>query len=300
MQDVSARQSDFRWWEQFFIPMHYTQARYVRAQPLGYLAYFASLCFGTSWAARVIDRAHNLRNPGEGIWNAMLRHNGNTLQVKNLDRVPLTGPVVIVSNHPTGFVEGMILGALLDPIRPDLKFVATSQLLDFELTRGFAHRIIPVPIDARLSGAEGIKVDRASARSLRQIIKHLSEGKALVNFPPGAGWSSKVMSKDGKRLKDRPWDPSIFKVAKSQKATLVPIRVNIDTCRSRRWAHWLGSSAFVIVGPAADFRALRGQTISIEVGEPVGPDALANQNLVELSKQCRRFCNRIDSNGAAE
>src|SRR6476620_6962539 len=35
-------------------------------------------------------------------------------------KIPTTGPLVIVSNHPVGAIEGVILGEILTSIRPDV------------------------------------------------------------------------------------------------------------------------------------------------------------------------------------
>src|SRR5258708_25902419 len=46
----------------------------------------------------------------------------------HLDRIPKSGPVMLVANHPFGIIEGVILAALLPPIRPDLKIMANFLL----------------------------------------------------------------------------------------------------------------------------------------------------------------------------
>jgi putative hemolysin len=50
---------------------------------------------------------------------------------EDLDRIPRTGAAVVVANHPFGFIEGGILGALLPSIRPDVKIMANSLLSVF-------------------------------------------------------------------------------------------------------------------------------------------------------------------------
>ena len=41
-------------------------------------------------------------------------------------RIPATGPVVVVANHPCGFVYGLILNVLVGRIRPDLKILTRA------------------------------------------------------------------------------------------------------------------------------------------------------------------------------
>ncbi|MDB5171705.1 MAG: hypothetical protein JWN51_478, partial [Phycisphaerales bacterium] len=44
----------------------------------------------------------------------------------DLARIPKTGPVVIVANHPFGALDGMILASLVRKVRPDSKVMANS------------------------------------------------------------------------------------------------------------------------------------------------------------------------------
>src|SRR5256885_15194757 len=49
----------------------------------------------------------------------------------DLDHIPRSGSVVAVANHPFGFIEGVLLAALLPKIRPDVKIMANSLLSAF-------------------------------------------------------------------------------------------------------------------------------------------------------------------------
>ena len=47
---------------------------------------------------------------------------------ENLERIPKTGPLVIVANHPFGAIEGIIMAAMLLQVRPDMKIMANYML----------------------------------------------------------------------------------------------------------------------------------------------------------------------------
>src|SRR4029434_689394 len=46
----------------------------------------------------------------------------------DLAKIPETGPVVVVSNHPFGMLDGLVLDAVLRRRRPDVKLLANSLL----------------------------------------------------------------------------------------------------------------------------------------------------------------------------
>jgi putative hemolysin len=93
---------------------------------------------------------------------------------EDLARVPRSGTVVVVANHPFGLVEGAILAALLQRVRPDVKFLANSLLAGIE---GLEDCLIPVD-----PFGDAAKVNW---RGLRQSIAWLAQGGLLVTFPAG-------------------------------------------------------------------------------------------------------------------
>src|ERR1019366_4066932 len=66
------------------------------------------------------SRASNETNsPNGGVFARFLEEVGVHWKCspEDLARIPKSGPVVIVANHPFGFVEGATLGALLAQVR---------------------------------------------------------------------------------------------------------------------------------------------------------------------------------------
>jgi putative hemolysin len=94
----------------------------------------------------------------------------------DFEKIPRTGPVVAVSNHPFGILDGVMLADLLPRARPDVR-ILTNQLLGAlpELARMC---FFVDPFDRADSRA-------ANGRALKQAIKHLRDGGMLLIFPAG-------------------------------------------------------------------------------------------------------------------
>ena len=116
---------------------------------------------------------------GQGFWRAALDTMGINLTTPQtqLNRIPKTGPVIIVANHPHGMVDGMIFADLIGRVRSDYRILTRSLLTSIDEVAG--SYMIPVPFphdpDAQRKGVEM----RAKA------MKHLKAGGVVALFPSG-------------------------------------------------------------------------------------------------------------------
>src|SRR5215469_10262872 len=91
-------------------------------------------------------------------------------------RIPASGPVVVVANHPYGVLDGALLTVLLTRVRPDVKVLTNFLLGDVpELQR---HCIFVDPFQTDRS------VD-SNRRALREALAWLQQGGMLAIFPAG-------------------------------------------------------------------------------------------------------------------
>ncbi len=95
---------------------------------------------------------------------------------QGFEGVPAAGPLVMVANHPFGALEGLVLAKALLPVRPDLRFLANYMLAAAPELRELIFSVDPF-------GGDGAQPRNMAG--LRQAIRHVADGGALVVFPSG-------------------------------------------------------------------------------------------------------------------
>ena len=100
------------------------------------------------------------------------------LQVADSDtaRIPKTGPVVVVANHPFGVLDGAILASLLAQVRPDVKVMANYLLDDVPELQRYCIFVDPFGSDHSID---------ANRRPLKEALTWLRQGGMLAVFPAG-------------------------------------------------------------------------------------------------------------------
>jgi len=93
------------------------------------------------------------------------------LDESQLERIPRTGPAVVVANHPYGGLEGLFLIAQLLRYRSDSLFFANELLARIPEIRE-----VLLPVDA-FGGARAAK---KNAKSLRAALKHVRNGGSHI------------------------------------------------------------------------------------------------------------------------
>jgi len=132
---------------------------------------------------------------------------------ERLAALPKQGPLVVVSNHPFGVLDGIVMCALMRRARPDFLVLTNAVLL-----RAPEMRDHMLPIDF----SETIEAQRANVASRAKALAHLKNGGCLVIFPAGA--ISTSPDRLGRRpAEDPPWTPYLARLVQSAKAPVAPI-----------------------------------------------------------------------------
>ncbi len=124
---------------------------------------------------------------GQAFWPATMEVMGIDLLTpqEQLDRIPATGPVVLVANHPHGLVDGMILADLIGRVRDDYRILTRSLLTGID--ESAAGYLIPVPFPHEPDSQKKMIEMR------KQAMDHLAEGGLVALFPSGVVAASETL-----------------------------------------------------------------------------------------------------------
>lgn len=150
---------------------------------------------------------------GAPFWPKAMRHMGIRIDTppEEIARIPATGPLVVVANHPSGLVDGMLMAELINRVRSDFKILTRSLLTGIPEVEEF---MIPVPFPHEENARElGLKMRN-------DTMAHLRAGGVIILFPAGKvamspGWWDTAVEAE--------WNVFTHKIVKSTGATILPI-----------------------------------------------------------------------------
>ena len=186
--------------------------------------YFGRKGLWARWRARAImklaalDRINRLYSDAlayEGPYPEGLLHAMDVrteVDPREADRIPPEGPAIVIANHPTGALDGIVLIDWLSKRRPDARFMGNYLLSRIgPLKRYF---ISVDPFDAKAAG---------NVSGMREAMRHLSRGGLLVIFPAGevATWR-----KGFRDIGDREWPRGVMRFIRRAEVPVIPLYID--------------------------------------------------------------------------
>lgn len=201
---------------------------------------------------------------GANFWDVMRDRYGLSLDIVggSLDNIPKTGPLIALSNHPYGILDGLMLGHILSQTRGDFRILANSV---FDKAEDINRVILPISFDeTKEAAAQNIATRKAA-------LDYMNEGGALGVFPGGTvSTSARPMG----RPLDPGWRTFTSKLITKSRANVVPIY--FDGANSRLFQ--LASHAHPTLRVALlinEFKRLVDKPVRVVIGQPIAQDDLA-------------------------
>lgn len=182
------------------------------------------------------------------------------IRVDGLDNIPATGPALIVSNHPTGIADGIVLHAVVSAVRDDLFIYANHDMI----------RVLPqteeliAPVEWRMEKRSHAKT-KYTMDYTRQA---LGQGRIGLIFPSG-----RLAKRHGLTLHERPWMTSAAMIARKFGVPVIPLHI-----RARNSAlFYLLDALHPTLRDVTLFNEVlnkAGHTYRVTIGRPIDPATL--------------------------
>ena len=201
---------------------------------------------------------------GADFWQVMTNRYGVELDVIGgaLENIPRNGPLIVVSNHPYGILDGLMMGHILS-VRRDGDFRVLAHRI-FRSAPDLERIILPISFD---DTKEAAKLNLATRT---EAVRYLTEGGAIGIFPGGTvSTSATPFSKP----MDPGWRTFTAKMVAKSGATVVPVFFEGHNSRLFQLASHLHTTLrtgmFI-----REFKARINKPVRVVIGEPIPQEAL--------------------------
>jgi putative hemolysin len=183
------------------------------------------------------------------------------ISAEDRDRIPRTGPLIIVANHPHGGSDALALGSLLVSVRNDVKFLAN-----------YLTGIVPEldPYFFYVDPFAGNAAVKSNIGPLKLAIKHLKAGGSLATFPSGTVSHLHLLKR---RVTDPQWTANSAAIARMTHATIIPVYIdgrNTDWFQLAGLIHPMLRTALLI----REMMNQQGRSLELRVGQPIPPSRM--------------------------
>ena len=133
---------------------------------------------------------------------------------KDTAKIPSSGSLVVVANHPFGALEGVVLGHIFKGVRRDVKILG-NYILEY------IPELRPMIISVDPFGNKDAIAK--NARAFKTAIEWLREGGVLITFP--AGEVSHINLRRA-RVTDSPWSPHVAGIVRRTRSRVLPVYIS--------------------------------------------------------------------------
>ncbi|TWT45627.1 hypothetical protein RAS1_20550 [Phycisphaerae bacterium RAS1] len=133
------------------------------------------------------------------------------VSARDIAGVPASGSLIVVANHPFGGLDGMILTALLQRVRPDVRLLANYLLAGIPDMHETCFFVDPFG---------GPDAARRNLSAMKSALRWVKGGGVLGVFPAGEVSHLRLSHRC---ITDPPWSDSVARLAQAAAAPVLPV-----------------------------------------------------------------------------
>ena len=237
-------------------------------QGLGLKGFFGTCAAGLAYGFLRLGKINRLFDgaadyQGREFADHLIENMGITIDVspEQLESIPKEGGFVMVSNHPFGGIEGVMLLSAIAKVRPDFKLMANFILSHIPNLKECFFSVNPFEKNPEWKSSVG---------GIKGAMLHIAAGNGLGVFP--AGEVSRYHGHDFPE--DLPWSTSIARIIKNAGVPVIP--VFWDGCNSKLF--YLEDKIHTMLGTARLTKELINKhdtCFNLQIGKPILPAEIA-------------------------
>ena len=248
------------------MPSNHLHTSETQSEVLSRVAHFPGIAGKLAPVGKVRDLYRRVQRSPQGFrLESLLAEMRVKLKTHSADqsRIPTTGPVVVVANHPYGVLDGALLTVLLTRVRPDVKILTNFLLADIpELQRNCIF-VDPFQTDRSIE---------SNRKAIREALAWIEHGGMLAIFP--AGEVSQFQMPAG-HIADPQWNDTAVRLIRRTGATALPVFFcghNGVGFQLLGMIHPKLRTAFLL----QEFLKQEGKTVEVRVGSPIPSDTITS------------------------
>ena len=199
---------------------------------------------------------------------------------KNL--IPKTGKLLVVSNHPFGTIDGIILCSILTKIRSDVKIITHKVLAQAPAVK---HQILPIDFTSSKSALIN------NIMTKRKAEDHLKNDGVVIIFPNGQISTDK---KYKQKIIEKEWKTFASKLTLKSKSPVLPFYFEGQNSKVFHYANKIGQT-FRYSVLMYELRKKMGKTINVHIGSLIDNDKIKSiGGLKEITDYLRQETYNLD------
>lgn len=184
----------------------------------------------------------------------------HSLSLRDRQKIPSEGRLVVVANHPLGGLDGLALLRAVREIRPDVRVVANDLLCSLP---GLSEFFLPYDI---FSG-------KPQKERLEAIGRALENDEAVIFFPAAV-----VARMTWRGVREGNWQSGAVRFATKYSAPVLPVFIQAGNSRLFNGVSLFSRLFSMLLLPHELFNK-QGRTLLMKVGDPVPSQALSASTL---------------------
>ena len=228
----------------------------------------------TTGRLRLIKRARGYEQEvanGRDFWQVMVERYGLSLDIiaGDLSKIPTSGPLIMIANHPYGILDGLMMGHILSSVRGDFRILANTV---FRKSADLQRVVLPISFDETKDAV------RENLATRKNALAYLADGGAIGIFPGG---TVSTAATPFAQPMDPGWRSFTARMISKSNATVLPVYFEGQTSRMFQLASHLHNTLRMGL-LIKEFKKRIDTPVRVVVGDPI-----TQEDLKEFSTDSR-------------